>query len=191
MAKTYEFSKPSGVLVEEIVSPGVKRPIAASDTASAYFQAGELCINIGANCILAIKSGDSVKIGATTHTTLDAAAVGLAGLFKSGGSTGEGVQNLVIERKTASYVLQASDNNKCIEMNVASGNTVTINNSIFSAGNQILVSQYGSGQTSFVAGSGVTIRSAGGKLKLSGQYSFASIIAISASEFYITGDIAL
>lgn len=93
MPKTYVFSKPSGILVEEEVSPGVKEPIAASDTASAYFQAGDLCINIGANCILAIKTGDSVKIGATTHTTLNAAAVGLAGLFKKGGSTGEGVQS--------------------------------------------------------------------------------------------------
>ena len=98
-------------------------------------------------------------------------------------------KNVVLDRKTASYTLVVGDNNKLIEMNVASANNVTINNSIFSAGNQILVSQYGAGQTTFVAGSGVTLRSASGKLKLTGQYSMATIIAISASEFYIAGDL--
>ena len=98
-------------------------------------------------------------------------------------------KNVVLDRKTSSYTLVAGDNNKLIEMNVATANNVTINNSIFSAGNQILVSQYGAGQVTFVAGSGVTLRSASGKLKLTGQYSMATIVAISASEFYIAGDL--
>jgi hypothetical protein len=113
----------------------------------------------------------------------------------SGTNTGDqdlsslATKNVTLDRKVASYVLQASDNNKLIEMNVGSGNSVTINNSIFSAGNQILVSQYGAGQVTFVAGSGVTLRSASGKLKLTGQYSMATIVAISSSEFYIAGDL--
>lgn len=98
-------------------------------------------------------------------------------------------KDLTLDRKTASYTLVASDNNKLIEMNVASANNVTINNSIFTAGNQILVSQYGAGQVTFVAGAGVTLRSPSGKLKLTGQYSLATIIAISATEFYISGDL--
>jgi hypothetical protein len=98
-------------------------------------------------------------------------------------------KNLTLDRKTASYTLVSSDNNKLIEMNVGSANNVTINNSVFSAGNQILVSQYGAGQVTFVAGSGVTLRSPSGKLKLTGQYSLATIIAISATEFYISGDL--
>jgi hypothetical protein len=98
-------------------------------------------------------------------------------------------KNLTLNRKTASYTLVVGDNNKLIEMNVGSANNVTIDNSIFSAGNQILVSQYGAGQVTFVAGSGVTLRSASGKLKLTGQYSMATIICISASEFYIVGDL--
>lgn len=98
-------------------------------------------------------------------------------------------KNITLNRQTASYTLVASDNGKLIEMNVASANNVTINNSIFSAGNQILVSQYGAGQVSFVAGTGVTLRSASGKLKLTGQYSMATIICISATEFYIAGDL--
>jgi hypothetical protein len=98
-------------------------------------------------------------------------------------------KDLTLDRKTASYTLVSSDNNKLIEMNVGSANNVTINNSVFSAGNQILVSQYGAGQVTFVAGSGVTLRSPSGKLKLTGQYSLATIIAISATEFYISGDL--
>jgi hypothetical protein len=98
-------------------------------------------------------------------------------------------KNLTLDRKTASYTLVASDNNKLIEMNVGSANNVTINNSVFTAGNQILVSQYGAGQVTFVAGAGVTLRSPSGKLKLTGQYSLVTIIAISASEFYISGDL--
>lgn len=98
-------------------------------------------------------------------------------------------KSLTISRKTSSYILEATDNATLIEMNVGSANTVTINNSIFSAGNQVLVAQYGAGQVTFVAGAGVTLRSASGKLKLTGQYSMATIVAISASEFYIAGDL--
>ena len=103
--------------------------------------------------------------------------------------SGYAAKNLTLNRQTASYILVAGDNGKLIEMNVGSANNVTINNSLFSAGNQILVAQYGAGQVSFVAGSGVTIRSASGKLKLTGQYSMATIICISATEFYLAGDL--
>jgi hypothetical protein len=113
----------------------------------------------------------------------------------SGTNTGDqdlssyATKDLTLDRKTASYTLVAGDNNKLIEMNVGSANNVTINNSVFTAGNQILVSQYGAGQVTFVAGSGVTLRSPSGKLKLTGQFSLATIIAISATEFYISGDL--
>ena len=98
-------------------------------------------------------------------------------------------KNITLERKTASYVGVASDNGKLIEMNVATANTYTINSGIFSAGNQILISQYGAGQTTITAGAGVTLRSSGGKLKTSAQYSLVTIIAISSTEFYIAGDL--
>jgi hypothetical protein len=98
-------------------------------------------------------------------------------------------RNITLDRKTASYTLVANDNGKLIEMNVASANTLTINASLFSAGNQILISQYGAGQTTITAGSGVTLRSSGGKLKTSAQYALVTIIAISSTEFYVAGDL--
>lgn len=103
--------------------------------------------------------------------------------------SGYATKNITLDRKTASYTLVTNDNGKMIEMNVASANTLTINASLFSAGNQILISQYGAGQTTITAGAGVTLRSSGGKLKTSAQYSLVTIIAISSTEFYIAGDL--
>jgi len=99
------------------------------------------------------------------------------------------VVDLNLARKTASYTLVADDNGKVIEMNVGTANNLTVPNSVFSAGQQVLITQYGAGQTTIVAGSGVTLRSSGGKLKLTDQYATATLIFISASEAYVTGNL--
>jgi len=96
---------------------------------------------------------------------------------------------ITANRQPASYTLVASDADKLVEMNVGSANDLTIPASTFSAGQQILLAQYGAGQTTIVAGAGMTIRSNGGKLKLSGQYSGATLVFLSASECYLFGDI--
>jgi hypothetical protein len=97
---------------------------------------------------------------------------------------------LTANRQTASYTLVSGDADKLVEMNVASANNLTVPASVFTAGQQLLLSQYGAGQTTIVAGAGMTIRSNGGKLKLSAQYSGATLVFISASESYLFGDIA-
>lgn len=130
----------------------------------------------------------------TIYTTTSAVAsqitTALSGyITTSAANSTYSTKTLTIERKTASYVGVSADNNKLIEMNVATACTYTINNSIFSAGDQVLVSQYGAGQVTFVGGAGVTLRSASGKLKLTAQYSMATMVCIAANEFYISGDI--
>jgi len=100
---------------------------------------------------------------------------------------------IVTNRQTASYTLVLSDADKLVETNVASANnlTVPLNSSVaFSTGTQILLAQYGAGQTTIVATSGVTIRSNGAKLKLNAQYSGATLIKIDTNEWYLFGDIA-
>ena len=100
---------------------------------------------------------------------------------------------LVANRQTASYTLVLSDADKLVEMNVGSANnlTVPLNSSVaFSTGTQIILAQYGAGQTTIVATSGVTIRSNGGKLKLNAQYSGATLIKIGENDWYLFGDIA-
>jgi hypothetical protein len=96
---------------------------------------------------------------------------------------------ITTNRQTASYTLVLADADKLVEMNVGSANNLTVPASVFSAGTQILLAQYGAGQTTIVAGSGVTIRSNGGKLKLNVQYSGATLIFLSGTEAYLFGDI--
>ena len=99
---------------------------------------------------------------------------------------------VVTNRQTASYTLVLSDADKLVEMNVGSANnlTVPLNSSVaFSTGTQILLAQYGAGQTTIVATSGVTVRSNGGKLKLNVQYSGATLIKIGTDDWYLFGDI--
>ena len=100
---------------------------------------------------------------------------------------------ITTNRQTASYTLVLSDADKLVEINNASANnlTVPLNSSVaFSTGTQILLAQYGAGQTTIVATSGVTIRSNGAKLKLNAQYSGATLIKIDTNEWYLFGDIA-
>jgi hypothetical protein len=100
------------------------------------------------------------------------------------------VIDLILDRKTNSYTLVATDNGECIEMNKATANTLTVPSGVFTAGQQVLITQYGAGQTT-IAGSGVTLRSDGGKLKINSQYSSATILFISATEAYVFGNLAL
>lgn len=151
----------------------------------------------------AITAGTTAQYyrGDKTFQTLDKTAVGLSNLDNTSDANkpistatqtalnNKSDKNITLERKTASYTLVAGDNGELIEMNVATANTLTINASIFSAGNQILISQYGAGQTTITAGAGVTLRSSGGKLKTSAQYSLVTIVAISSTEFYVAGDL--
>jgi hypothetical protein len=99
---------------------------------------------------------------------------------------------ITTNRQTASYTLVLSDADKLVEMNVGSANNLTIplNSSVaFPTGTQILLAQYGAGQTTIVATSGVTVRSNVGKLKLNVQYSGATLIKIGTDEWYLFGDL--
>jgi hypothetical protein len=99
---------------------------------------------------------------------------------------------ITTNRQTASYTLVLSDADKLVEMNVGSANNLTIplNSSVaFATGTQILLAQYGAGQTTIVPTSGVTVRSNGAKLKLNVQYSGATLIKIGTDEWYLFGDI--
>jgi hypothetical protein len=88
------------------------------------------------------------------------------------------ITNLPINDQTASYVLVVGDAGKRVIMNVASANTVTVNNSIFTAGDTVEVLNKGAGATTITAGAGVTLN--GLSLVLS-RYQGASIVFLSAS----------
>lgn len=93
---------------------------------------------------------------------------------------------------TTSDTLRLSDADKVIEMNVGTANNLVIPNYsdyAFPVGTQITLIQIGAGQTTLVPASGVTVRSASSKRKLSGQYSGATLIEKAPNEWYLFGDI--
>lgn len=98
------------------------------------------------------------------------------------------IQNAEANRQTASYTLVLDDGFpkfKLVEMNVGSANDLTIPPNIFPINQIIPVSQYGSGQTSFVAGVGVTIRSSSGLLTIPSQYFVCLLKQIATNEWYL------
>jgi hypothetical protein len=102
------------------------------------------------------------------------------------------IQN-VRNTQTASYTTVMADMFKTIVMNVASGNNLTVANNTnvaFPLETRIDIFQYGAGQTTIVADTGLTIRSKGGNLKLTGQYSGASLTKIATNEWILIGDLA-
>ena len=90
------------------------------------------------------------------------------------------ITTLPINDQTASYTLLVGDVGKRVIMNVASANTVTVNNSIFAAGDTIFIANKNAA-TTVTAGAGVTINSTSG-LELA-QYQSGTLIALSASSF--------
>ena len=106
--------------------------------------------------------------------------------------TGAELTNVTIDNKTASYTLVLADANKLIEVNNASANTLGVplnSTDAFPIGTQILVAQQGAGQTTITPVSGVTLRSSGGKLKISAQYGVATLIKRATDEWYVAGDL--
>jgi len=68
--------------------------------------------------------------------------------------------NQTVSTKTGSYTLVAADKGTRVVMNVASANTVTVNTSLFSAGDTLVIQNIGAGVTTVTAGT-ATVSSAG------------------------------
>jgi hypothetical protein len=171
-----------------------------SDANKPVSSATQTALNLKENTITATTSADYYR-GDKTFATLNKSAVGLGNVDNTSDANKpvstatqtalDAKTNKLIttNRQTASYTLVLADADKLVEMNVGSANNLTVPASVFSAGTQILLAQYGAGQTTIVAGAGVTIRSNGGKLKLNVQYSGATLIFLSGTEAYLFGDI--
>lgn len=109
--------------------------------------------------------------------------------------TATGVSDIRIpaNTRTASYEIALSDVGKIVEMNVASGNNITIppnSTAAIPVGSQVTVLQIGSGQTTIVAGSGVTANGTPG-LKLRAQWSAATLVKRATDTWVVLGDLAV
>jgi hypothetical protein len=93
--------------------------------------------------------------------------------------------------KSASYTAALVDESSYIWMNVGSANTFTVppaSSVAFDVGTMMTVVNYGAGQTTIVAGSGVTLISTPG-LKLRDQNSVCTIVNRSADVWLVHGDL--
>ncbi len=98
-----------------------------------------------------------------------------------------------LNAQTASYTLVLADAGKTITMSVASANNLTVppNSSVaFATGTMINVIQIGAGQTTLVAGAGVTVNSKSGNLKITGQYSGVSLYKRDTNTWVAVGDLS-
>lgn len=94
--------------------------------------------------------------------------------------------------RTSSYTLALSDAYKIVEMNVASGNTLTIPTSssvAFPTGTQITIIQTGAGQTTIAGTSGVTVNAKDGNLKIAGQWGSATLIKRATDTWVAIGNL--
>jgi len=90
------------------------------------------------------------------------------------------------------YTAVLTDDGKLVTMSNASANTITIppNSSVaYGIGTQINIAQLGAGATTIVAGSGVTLNSAGAKLKLDAQYAVATCVKTDTNTWFVVGNL--
>ena len=99
--------------------------------------------------------------------------------------------DLSVNAQTSSYTLVLSDRRKMVEMNVASANNLTVppdSEANFSVGSQITILQTNTGQTTLVAGSGVTINATPG-LKLRARWSSVTLVKRATNTWVALGDL--
>lgn len=178
----------------------VKNNINISSTADTATAASHYIVETGSDGIIRPKTLANVKseiLASAALTGTPTTPTASAGTNTTQVASTAFVQTAVatstINTQTASYTLVLTDAGKIIEMNVATANnlTVPLNSSVaFPIGTTIDIVQYGAGQTTIVATSGVTLRSADGLLNLSKQYSGASLYKRGTDEWVVIGDLA-
>ena len=107
-------------------------------------------------------------------------------------ATVSGIDYLATNAQAASYTLALSDAGKIVEISNASANTLTVppNSSVaFPVGTQVIIIQTGAGQTTLTPGSGVTINSKDGNLKLTDQWSASTLIKRATDTWIAIGDL--
>ena len=88
--------------------------------------------------------------------------------------------------------LVLADANRIVKVDNSSANDLRIPTNAshaFPIGTEIIVIQYGTGQTTIAPTSGVTMHSNGGKNKILAQYGVATLYKIDTNEWVLSGDI--
>jgi hypothetical protein len=92
-----------------------------------------------------------------------------------------------ISDKTANYSIVAGDAYSLIRSTNAAI-TITIDN-VLTAGQRIDFAQFGTGQVTFAAGSGVTLNSADGNLKTAKRYAGVTVECVASGVYWLVGNL--
>lgn len=145
--------------------------------------AGGLATTLATSGVTAGTYGDS---GHAAKVTVDAKGRVTA-------ASSQVLSNIVANVQTGTtYTLVASDAGAEVQMNNASANTLTVDASVFSAGDYILVRQTGAGQTTIAGATSpaTTITKGGATLKALQQGSLMYVRIDSSSTAYAGGEVA-
>lgn len=137
----------------------------------------------GINAAIAEHSADTTAVHGIDDTSLLATTTAVTAAIAAAAL-------VTANRQTDSYTLVASDANKVVEMNKATANALTLPPDVFTAGQFGEGVQWGAGQTTITPGAGVTIRSSGGKLKTTAQYSSFTWRCVASNEFIVAGELS-
>jgi hypothetical protein len=123
---------------------------------------------------------------ASTSTTLAPTANALKSVY----DLSERKALTINTQSGATYTLVATDSDtKMVQFTSSSSVTVTVPPAIFTAGQQINLTRYGTGSVTLEGGSGVTVN-ATPSLVLRAQYSAATLVCIDSTTFVLYGDLA-
>ena len=91
--------------------------------------------------------------------------------------------------ESANFAIVATDKQSTIVVDSSSDVTVTVDN-VLAAGQRIDFIRKGTGNVTFAAGSGVTLNSKSGWLKISDRYSAATVVCEGSGVYYLIGSLS-
>jgi hypothetical protein len=134
----------------------------------------------------------SVATGAAgSSVTINNSGTSAAAVFDFSiprGDTGPEPSLNIINDANTSITLDDTNNNRIIRCTASTTVTVTVPSTL-AAGFSCMVIQAGTGQVTFVAGSGTTLNSFGNLLRTAGQHAPASLIRVASGMYNLSGNL--
>jgi hypothetical protein len=178
----------SGVVVNADISASAAIELSKLATSTA----GNILVYNASGVPTAVTETGDVTISDTGVTAIASGVVVNADISATAAIDLGKLADVSTSAQTASYTLVLTDKNKIVEMGVGSANNLTVppNSSVaFPVGSQINILQTNTGQTTIVAGAGVTVNATPG-LKIRAQWSSATLIKRATDTWVLIGDLS-